>query len=333
MTAPGAEVIERRPFLKVTAGALAAVTGCRRNLDRDRAYARGNTLIVGADIYDKGALNPDELPATLMFLPLVRLDDRGDRQPCLAERWEHSTDYLEWTYYLRPGVRWHDGTPVTAADVKCGVDVWRVGYGSPMECVVHNASTVTVRGSVWTRMGWDTAPMVLPSHLVNGLTPARYYQWDFWLRPVGNGAYRFVRRQEKTMVKLEANRDFYKGKPNIERIVLKFVQAAGLNELLSGNVDAIEVPDPAQLYAITGDFRLRTYWRPSAGLLGVLTLAWQNDHPLFRESGLAEPSGWPSIGVSWRRSSTSRVRARWSTVCTASASCDGGRRPSHDSIR
>ncbi|MGQ0732276.1 MAG: ABC transporter substrate-binding protein [Acidobacteriota bacterium] len=41
----------------------------------------------------------------------------------LAESWEHSADYRDWTYHLRPGVRWHDGVPVTAGDVKFTLDL------------------------------------------------------------------------------------------------------------------------------------------------------------------------------------------------------------------
>jgi peptide/nickel transport system substrate-binding protein len=283
MTATLPSAIERRPFLKLAAGALAtAAAACRDG--SDRAYARGNTLIAGVDIYDKGALNPDELPSTLMFLPLVRVDERGERQPCLAASWEHSADYLEWTYHLRPGVRWHDGVSVTADDVKRTVDVWaHFGFMKGAICTVHDAATVSVRGTEWAK-GFDTTITLLPNHLVKDLNPERYYQWDFWLRPVGNGPYRFLRRQPKTMVELEANPDYYKGRPRIERVILKFVQAAGLTELLGGNVDAIEVEDTAQLPAVAHDRRFRVYWRPKAGWLSMLTIVWQNEHPLFREA-------------------------------------------------
>lgn len=289
MTATMPSAIERRPFVGLTASALAAaVAGCRRG--DDRAYARGNTLIAGVDINDKGALNPDELVSTLVFLPLVRTDKHGDRQGCLATSWEHSSDYLEWTYRLRPGVRWHDGRPVTADDVKCTIDAWAhesslAGTG----CTVHDASTVTVRGRSWGKAGWDEYLMILPNHLVRGLDSAdptpnsqAIYNWDFWLRPVGNGPYRFVRIQPQTMVELEANPDYYKGKPRIARVVLKFTRGAGLNELLSGNVDTIQM-GTTQLPVIANDSRFQTYWESSAGTNRILAIVWQNQHPLFRE--------------------------------------------------
>jgi ABC-type transport system substrate-binding protein len=120
------------------------VAGCGRG--GDRAYARGNTLIAGVDGYaDDRPLTPDGYAEFLVYLPLVRIDEHGERQPCLATEWEHSADYLEWTYRLRPGVRWHDGRPVTVDDVKFTHDL----HARPdalvprlrTECTVHDEST------------------------------------------------------------------------------------------------------------------------------------------------------------------------------------------------
>ena len=107
--------IDRREFIQMCGGSLAfAAAGCgRRN---DRAYSRSSTVIVG--VSGDEALNPTphlDQPLWLALLPLVTLNDKGDWEGWLAERWEHSPGYLEWTYYLRPGVRWHDGVPVTAS--------------------------------------------------------------------------------------------------------------------------------------------------------------------------------------------------------------------------
>ena len=117
--------IARREWLLRMLALTAA--GCRRRSD-DRAYARSNTLIMAVDSID--AITPDSTDADFMvFSPLVERDERGNFVPRLAERWEHSADYREWTYYLRRDVRWHDGVPVTAHDVKFSLDlVTQQGY-------------------------------------------------------------------------------------------------------------------------------------------------------------------------------------------------------------
>ena len=54
-----------------------------------------------------------------LFEALVRLDPRtGDVEPALADRWEHDDAGTVWTFHLRPNVRWHDGQPFTAEDVR-----------------------------------------------------------------------------------------------------------------------------------------------------------------------------------------------------------------------
>ena len=111
-----------------------------------------------------------------------------------------------------------------------------------------------------------------------------FYEWDFWLRPVGNGPYRYLRYQPGTMVELEANPDYYKGKPTIERVVLKFSGQAALTELLSGNVDAVQLSDSSQLSKIRNDPRFQTYWwLANGGIHSFMVILWQNEHPLFRD--------------------------------------------------
>jgi peptide/nickel transport system substrate-binding protein len=68
-------------------------------------------LIVG--VYDTG----QEATAVLLFETLTRLDDNGKAAPGLAQSWEHSADFKTWTFKLRPGVKFHDGSPFNAAAV------------------------------------------------------------------------------------------------------------------------------------------------------------------------------------------------------------------------
>lgn len=212
MTTPVADVIERRPFIRLTAGALAAaVAGCRRV--EDRAYARGSTVIVGVRFVDVDVLQPNSEGAQwLAFLPLAVWNEKGDWEGRLAERWEHSPDYREWTYYIRPDVRWHDGVPVTAHDVKFSLDllahpdVLVISPSSIDSVTVLNDHTVRVHHRRLTYYAVDN--VIYPKHLLERLNPRQFYQWDFWKHPVGNGPYRFVRYQPQTMMELEANSDY-----------------------------------------------------------------------------------------------------------------------------
>ena len=90
----------------------------------------GGTLTVGQEldipgfdplkvgVYDTSA----NTAAAAIFDTLMTLDDKGEPKPKLALSWEHSEDFKTWTIKLRPGVKFHDGTPVTAKDVKWSLD-------------------------------------------------------------------------------------------------------------------------------------------------------------------------------------------------------------------
>src|SRR6202789_1899194 len=63
-----------------------------------------------------------ETAAAAIFDTLIFLDDKGQPQPKLALSWAHSDDYKTWTFKLRPGVKFQDGTPFNAAAVKENFD-------------------------------------------------------------------------------------------------------------------------------------------------------------------------------------------------------------------
>lgn len=275
-------VLGRRRFLQLCAGSLAlAASGCHRRNDRARA---SGTVIVG--VPGQAALNPTPNlsdPIWLAFLPLMAFNAKGEMEGRLAERWEHSPDYKEWTYYLRPGVRWHDGVPVTAHDVKFtlelmnGPDVMEF-RGLEAVTVLDNL-TVRVRHPNYFRYQWEK--LQYPKHLLEHLDTKQFWNWDFWKHPVGNGPYRFVSSQRPTTMEFDANPNYYAGKPKIERVLLKFLGEAGLADLMAGEVDAISVSNPGWIPTLAADPRIRLY--RSIGSASVM-LCWQHRDPLFRDA-------------------------------------------------
>lgn len=228
-----------------------------------------------------------EMPAKfLMFLPLVRTDERGDLEPVLARSWEHSADHRSWTIHLRSDVKWHDGTRFTAHDVKFTFELWShpaVLWVSPdaATLTVLDDTTYTVqyhRRSGFALNNWD---VFYPRHLLDSLDPSLFQSWEFWTRPVGNGPYRYVRHVPKTMVELEANPDYFRGEPRIRHLVLKFGSSSPA-ELLSGNVDALGHADKMDVIALAKDPRFESYYEVNAGA-GSAVL-WKSSHPLFRDA-------------------------------------------------
>ena len=261
---------------------LIALAGIHCGEGKDRAYSRGSTVIIA--VSDITTLLPDKTDADfLVFLPLATLDENGQLEGRLAKSWEHSPDYREWTYHLRTDIRWHDGVPVTAHDLKFTLDL--LSHPDILEydlsATVLNDSTVMIVSSGEHRYQDDI--LYLPKHLLEHLEPKGFWDWQFWKRPVGNGPYRFVRYLPETMIEFEANPEYYRGKPKIERVVLKFVGDAGLTELLSGNVDAILDANPVQIPQLAADPRFHVYHQVVHRSGGGRAIYWHHDHPLFRD--------------------------------------------------
>jgi peptide/nickel transport system substrate-binding protein len=251
--------------------------------------ADGATITVLFD-GDERAFGPaaDNNQKFLVFLAMVQ----GYRDPTnrLADRRDHSTDYRAWTYHLRPDVRWHDGVPVTAHDVAFTLDLFRhpdvlyaasQGVGDIESVMVLDDYTMTVTWRKPNRHGLDGWTQFYPRHLLEDLNPTEFYQWEFWKRPVGDGPYRYVRHVPRTMIELEANPDFYAGKPKIERVVLKLSTANKVTELTSGNVDVVLYLKHSDVRALKADPRFRIYY--GWAFTEPWVIYWNHRHPLFAD--------------------------------------------------
>ncbi len=221
----------------------------------------------------------------LVFIPLFTTDKNGEMKPKLAERWEHSPDYRTWTIHLRRDVRWHDGMPVTAHDVKFSMELWAhpdVEMSVPGDAItVLDNFTLKVVHKKPSRDIINDWKVFYPKHLLENLDPKEIERWEFWTHPVGNGPYRYVRHVPKTMMEFEANPDYFLGKPRIEKVVIKFGGASGLTELLSGNVDVIALGNRIDILKLKDDPRFAVYdWVNPNVYIAIL---WNHRHPLFSD--------------------------------------------------
>ena len=113
----------------------------------DPALTRGSTLVLA--VPDVEAVKPDNWDLDfLTFLPLAKRNEYGELVGHLARSWDHSPDHREYTYHLRTGLRWDDGVPVTAHDVKFTVDLLThpdVALYEGIHATVIDDSTVLIR--------------------------------------------------------------------------------------------------------------------------------------------------------------------------------------------
>ena len=274
----------RRSTLGLSCLLALANVGCSRSTDR--AQAKDSTITILYPGYtERGALRGNA-PSSLVFVPLVSWNEEGELEGRLARNWEHSADYRTWTIHLRTDVRWHDGVPVTAHDMKFTLDLFMHPdvLRSPPDAyavTVLDDSTYTITyNRQWRGTPLEGKKEVLPKHLLEELDPKEFASWEFWTHPVGNGPYRYVRHVPRTMMEFEANPDYYRGKPRIERVVLKF-GAPSLVELLSGEVDVHYYINRMDLLKLSGDPRFQLY-HYTAGVRET-AVYWNHRHPPFRD--------------------------------------------------
>ncbi|WP_338762576.1 ABC transporter substrate-binding protein [Massilia sp. METH4] len=143
---------------------------------------------------------------------------------------ETSADGLDWTIRLRKGVRWHDGHPFDAGDVKFSIEqIWPTYHSAVTNVIAKvstpDAHTVVLRlkekWPILVRHLGVSAGQILPQHLFEGTDILTN---PYNNKPVGTGPFRFKEWQRGSHIVLERNPDYYlPGLPHLDRIVWKVI--------------------------------------------------------------------------------------------------------------
>ena len=190
-----------------------------------------------------GTSTGENMVNTLIFDPLVTVDDKGDPQPVLAaqvptlENGGISKDGLTLTYKLRHNVKWHDGAPFTSADVKFswqaimnpannvaarrGYDLVRsVDTPDPYTVVFHMKTAFAP--AIETLFSESDSPYrVIPKHLLAGYPDLNRVPFNG--NPVGTGPFKFVRWLRGDHIDLVANPTYFLGAPRIRQMTWKII--------------------------------------------------------------------------------------------------------------
>lgn len=215
-------------------------TGCRRG-------GEPGTLVIAIENAPRGydprfsTVYPGSARVMqLIYDTLVIKDESFDLIGSLAEKYEESADHKTFTFHLRSGVTFHNGKPLTSGDVKYTFDsIASPELRSPLRGAVDKISAIDApdpltvvfraREPFYTFMGNLPAIGIIPSGAGSEIIDS----------PIGTGPYRFVSYKEGDVVRLEANRDYWAGAPNIPRVHVKVVtdNSTRQAELMSGEVD------------------------------------------------------------------------------------------------
>lgn len=257
--------------------------------------AEPTTLVYGSGDYTR--INPamDEHGEIniLLFNGLTGHNGENEVVPALAKSWEFDEDTCTYTFHLEENVRWHDGEPFTADDVKFTIEAIMdpengsenaPNYEDVEEITVLDPYTIAFKLSAPNVAFLDYMTIaVLPKHLLEG---EDMQTSDFFRSPVGTGPYKLASWDEGQAITLEKNTDYFQGEPNIDTIVFKIVtdDNAKALQMRSGELDlALLTPKDAQSFIdeagytcydmLTSDYRgilfnfWNEYWQDNRDLI------------------------------------------------------------------
>lgn len=216
------------------------------------ALAQKDTLVVGVANFTDSISPAGGAYFTLSLSyqtwePLVARDPDDKLEPALAERWEAITP-THWRFHLRKGVKWHDGTPFTATDVKYTIDyvidpksiyARKSRIAGVVSAEILDDHTVDIRTT-------NPAPLMLRGLADIAIEQKAYSERvgikEAQAKPVGTGPWKYVEWVAGDHYDLVANPDYWGGPPAMKKLRIRAIPegATRVASLVAGETHIIE---------------------------------------------------------------------------------------------
>ncbi|MEK6590871.1 MAG: ABC transporter substrate-binding protein, partial [Nitrospinota bacterium] len=246
------------------------------NPHEKRSY--GDTIIIG-EFKKFSLINPvlsvssvTSHLESIIFDGLIKVDEKGEPKPNLADTWKVSEDGLRWTFYLKKGVRFHDGVELTAKDVAFTYEAAKnpknkgryLNFFKFVEDIrVKDKYTIEIilkRPYASFLYGLEVG--ILPKHLLEGKD---LNSTEFNQNPVGTGPYRLYSWSENEII-LKANEDYFNGRTFLNKIVIKIFpnQKVMWARLMRGEIDfsSLILPSDYEIIRSISSFKTRSILKP-----------------------------------------------------------------------
>ena len=228
----------------------------------------------------------DEMVYANVFEGLTRIDENGAVQPALAKRWDISANGRAYTFHLRVGVRFHDGSEFDSSDVAFSLKrAMATGSTNPQKRLFEpianvstpNLATVLINlkrpnGLFLWNMGWGDAVIVAPESVDNNKT-----------RPVGTGPFQFERWVKGDSVRLSRFDGYWGEQPSMERVTFTIISdpSAQVAAMLAGDIDVFpNLGAPESLKRFENDSRFDVFVGTTEG---ETILVMNQRRPLFQD--------------------------------------------------
>ena len=234
------------------------------------ANAERKSITIGMQL-EPPNLNPtggaaaaiDEVVYSNLFEGLTKYGPDGSINPGLAKSWDISSDGLSYTFKLNQNIKFHDGTALTASDVKFSLDrargedstnAQKALFTGIKSVVVLDDLTLQIdlvepNGGFITNLAWGDAVIVAPESIDNAETA-----------PIGTGPFKFSKWIKGDRVELVKNPDYWGKSVNLDKAIFKFISdpTAAFAAVMAGDIDAFPVfPAPENLLQFEADARFK----------------------------------------------------------------------------
>ena len=252
--------------------------------------ATGGTLIFGRG-GDSLTLDPAEAidgesgkVCDVLYDTLVQYREATtDLEPGLAETWQRSADGLIWTFQLRQGVQFHDGTPFDADAVVFSLTRPLALFPNFHEQFIDQIIALDPF-TVQIQLKAPYAPFIstLAGTTFSIVSPVAVQSFgaDFGNNPVGTGPFKFVTWDRDDKITLAANNQHWTGRPALDRLIFRSIpnNTDRLGELQQGSIHVMDLPSPDAISLIQGDPGFEIFIQPS---LNIGYLALNMEKPPF----------------------------------------------------
>ncbi|MBB3610161.1 ABC transporter substrate-binding protein [Rhizobium sp. BK602] len=251
--------LNRRHFL---AGTAALLTAPSLGYAGTATPAKGGTLRISVDQAASvihpllTRVNPEYMVTELLYSNLTRLKVDMSVEPDLAESWSANDALTEWTFKLRGGVKFHDGSPLTATDV---VETFKAilnpNNASPARNNVGPIADIVAADpltAVFKLSGPYADFPVAMAYTVARIIPASIATGDFKKLSTsanGTGPFKLVSYEPDRLIVVERNPDYYDpSRPHLDRIEIQVFPdiSAQTSALLAGNIDVVSTVQPTE---------------------------------------------------------------------------------------
>ena len=264
-------------LLKSAALAVALLAGAALHA----AHAASLTIGLGADVTSMDPhfhlYVPNQNVAEHVFDKLIHRDDKLQMLPGLALSWR-AVDDLTWEFKLRPNVKFHDGTPFTAEDVKFTIERLPTIKDSPglMTTYTREIAAVQVVDPLTVRFRTTKPHPLVPNDLsivpivsMKAAAHATTADFNSGKAVVGTGPFKLVRYARGDRIELARNDQYWGTQPAWDGVTFRIMtnDASRVAALLSGDVDAIDAVPVSDMGRIKRDPNLQTVARTGYRLI------------------------------------------------------------------